>query len=385
MQGQSPAVSISAQTGTTSPTQNANKEWTCQRWFNNIATKVSAKTHRYVGRIVAVVTLPIIFIPSLARDLFCGTKNLFQRVVSKAPVVNQVSTKGTSSSTSAATHSVSTIELPPVVQPDSVRAHSCHTPRTIEQLRKDFPELNQVFSAMEASAEEIQQQLAEYKAMNGQLKADLAQSQLTLSNFVMECDRLEKQSMKFKLQLEESLAKNYRSADNINELIKHIEVLKTEVSELLATNHSLARRSGSFSLGRSLPPKLDCVVKEPSEKDEPQVLSCPDEPHSSDQVEVIILEKETTSTPRSDAEPVDVIALNEAIVEPEHEDQDESVLHITTPGAQASQESSLTEEASDSDDSFETITESDVAKATGIPDIIITDFDQPTEVAANVE
>ena len=78
MQGQPPSVD--------SYTQSTNREWTCQRWFHNIAAKVSAKTHRYVGRFVAVASAPFTFIPSLACDLYYGTKNLHQRTVSEAPV-----------------------------------------------------------------------------------------------------------------------------------------------------------------------------------------------------------------------------------------------------------------------------------------------------------
>ena len=81
MQGQSPS--------TDSYTQSTNREWTCQRWFHNIADKVSAKTHRYVGRFVAVASVPFTFIPSLACDLYQGTKNLYQRTVSEAPVQGQ--------------------------------------------------------------------------------------------------------------------------------------------------------------------------------------------------------------------------------------------------------------------------------------------------------
>ena len=81
MQGQSPSVDSS--------TQSTIREWTCQRWFHNIAAKVSAKTHRYIGRFVAVVSVPFTFIPSLACDLYLGTKNLHQRTVSEAPVQGQ--------------------------------------------------------------------------------------------------------------------------------------------------------------------------------------------------------------------------------------------------------------------------------------------------------
>ena len=372
MQGQSPAVSISVQTGTTSPAQNANNEWTCQRWFNNIATKVSTKTHRYVGKFVAVVSLPIILIPSLARDLFCGTKNLYQRVVNKAPVVNQVSTKGTTA-TSAATQSDNTVVLPPVVLPDSVRAYSRHTPPTIEQLREDFPELNQVFCAMEASAKEAGQQLAEYKMINRKLKAELDQSECTLGEMVMKCARQQDNSTKLQRQLEESLAKNIRHLDIIDDLNKTIERQNADFRELCDTHQNLTGRINKLFPGHSPFVKLDCVVEEPDEKDEPLALSCPDEPHSSDQVEVITLE--TTSTSGDDTESVDIIALNEAIIEPENEEPGE-------PDAQGSLEPSL---SSGSEDSFETITESDLATATGIPQIITTDHDQPAEVKVDVE
>lgn len=418
MQGQSPAVSTSAPTGTTSPDQNAYtvsghlsrfnnmiakfaavnhqlmldtealansirptqkaiKKWTCQRWFNSIATTVSAKTHRYVGKFVAVVTLPVIFIPSLANDLFCGIKNLCQRRVSKAPVVNQVSTKGTASSTPPATQSDNTVVLPPIVLPDSVRAYSRHTPPTIEQLREDFPELNQVISAMEASAQEVEQQLAEHTMTIRKLEVKLDQRQCVVGNMVMKCDRQQKNLTSLQRQLEESMDKNNHYEDNISDLNKHIERVTADYKKLELEHHKLTGQVRNFFPSRHSVAKLDCVVEEPSEKDEPLAVSCADEPHSSDQIKVIVLEPETPAVSSDDPESVDINALNDAIVEPED-------LSEPASDAQESRESTL---ADDSDDSFETIYKPEVAVATAtdIPEIIVSDFNQPDEVKADAE
>ena len=361
MQGQSPAVSVSAQTGT-NPTQNANKEWTCQRWFNNIATKVSTKTHRYVGKFVAVVSLPIIFIPSLARDLICGTKNLYQRVVSKAPVANQVSSKGTTASP-AATHTANTDELAPIVQPDSAQSHSYHIPPSVEQLRNDFAELNQVMSAMEASAEETEQQLCNQIEKNRELTDKLAVNQQTLSNFVTDIGRFQNHTTNLQRKLEELTAKNFRHLEKIDDL-------ETEKSGLIAASKDLSRRLGIYIHGRSSSPRLDCVEEESSE-------FCPDELHSSEQADVIVLEVETPPTPEGETLPTQegeldevISALNDAITEPECNDPDEPDL----PVAQAS---SLSVELSDSDESFEAVTV--------IPDITITNHGQSAEVEPKVE
>ncbi len=105
MQGHRPTVYLQTptQTATSGTTQNVNRDWTCKRWFNNIADKVAAKTHQYFGKFVAVATLPFTFIPSLACDLFYGAKSLYQRTVSKAPVQSQVSTRSTPASRPEAT------------------------------------------------------------------------------------------------------------------------------------------------------------------------------------------------------------------------------------------------------------------------------------------
>ena len=366
MQGQSPAVSISAQTGT-NPTQNANKEWTCQRWFNNIATKVSTKTHRYVGKFVAVVTLPIIFIPSLARDLVCGTKNLYQRVVNKVPVANQVSSNG-STVPPAATHTANTDEIAPIVRPDSAQAHSYHVPPSFEQLRKDFPELNQVICAMEASAEETEQQLCNQIVKNRELTNKLALSEQALSNCATDIGRLQDYSTNLQRKIEVLTAKNYRHLEKIDELNHKIDDLETEKSGLIAASHDLSRRLGIYLHGRPQAPGLDCVEEESSE-------FCPDELHSSEQADVIVLEVETPPTPEGETLPTPegepdavIAALNDAITEPECEDE---------PALPVAQVSSLSVELSDSDESFEAVTV--------IPNITVTNHDQSAEVEPKVE
>ena len=156
--------------------------------------------------------------------------------------------------------------------------------------------------------------------------------------------------------------------ENIDLLNRKIDDLETEKSGLIAASHDLSRRLGIYIHGRSPSPRLDCVEEESSE-------FCPDELHSSEQSEIIVLEVETPSTtegetlPTPEGEPDAVIAaLNDAITEPECEDE---------PALPVAQVSSLSVELSDSDESFEAVTV--------IPDITITNHDQSAEVEPKVE
>ena len=129
MQGRYPTgyAQTPTQTATSDTTWNVNRDWTCQRWFNSIANNVSAKTHQYFGKLVAVATLPFTFIPSLACDLFYGAKSLYQRAVSKAPVLNHAATGSSSSSTS----------------------ESNTSSPTVDQLRQKYPGLDNYLTALE--------------------------------------------------------------------------------------------------------------------------------------------------------------------------------------------------------------------------------------------
>ena len=133
MQGQHPTgyAPTPTQRATSDTTRNVNRNWTCQRWFNNIADKVSTKTHPYFGKLVAVAMLPFTFIPSLACDVFYGAKSLYQRTVSTAPVLSHFSTGSSSSPTS---------EL--------------NTSPTIDQLRQKFPVLDFYITDLEAAKNE---------------------------------------------------------------------------------------------------------------------------------------------------------------------------------------------------------------------------------------
>ena len=139
MQGQHPAgyAQTPAQRATSDATRNVNRDWTCQRWFNSIADKVSTKTHQYFGKFVAVASAPFTFIPSLACDLFYGAKSLYQRTVSTAPVLNHFSTGSTSASTSES-----------------------NTSPTIDQLRQKFPVLDEYITRRDAADSETKKQLS---------------------------------------------------------------------------------------------------------------------------------------------------------------------------------------------------------------------------------
>ena len=138
MQGQFPTGYAQTPTQTACDTTwNTNRDWTCQRWFNNISDKVSTKTHQYFGKFVAVATLPFTFIPSLACDLFYGAKSLYQRTVSKAPVLNHVATGSTVPSTSES-----------------------NTSPTIDQLRQQFPVLDDYITDRDAADSATRKQLS---------------------------------------------------------------------------------------------------------------------------------------------------------------------------------------------------------------------------------
>ncbi len=151
MQGQYPTGYAQTSTQTArDTTQNVNRDWTCQRWFNNIANKVTAKTHQYFGKFVAAAMLPFTFIPSLACDLFYGAKSLYQRTVSKAPVLNHVSTGSTSSSTSES-----------------------NTSPTIDQLRQKFPVLDDYITTRDAADSDTRNRLSGLSNLCQKFEQDL--------------------------------------------------------------------------------------------------------------------------------------------------------------------------------------------------------------------
>ena len=248
MQGQSPTIHSHS-----SPTQNANREWTCQRWFHNIAAKVSAKTHQYVGWFVAVASTPFTFIPSLACDLYHGTKDIYQRTVSKAPVQSQVSTRGAPASRPGESQS-GTAEI------KQLRQDNSELGRQVTELRRQVTELN---ASAQNNDRRLSRQTQYIHELTGQLRkihldCTNANNSLEIANAkVAEMQRnLEKdhvQRIELQKQLEEASAINFRHTDEIkglNEankaleedkrvLAKIIEDLKIELHELQGTQPSV--------------------------------------------------------------------------------------------------------------------------------------------------
>ena len=180
MQGHHPAVysQTPRQTATSGTTQNVNRDWTCKRWFNNIADKVAAKTHQYFGKFVAVATLPFTFIPSLACDLFYGTKSLYQRTVSKAPVQSQVSTRGTPASRPEATQRQSgNPVLPTSVEPEILPVHPTANP-AIKRCRHNKLYWKKKATELEISVNEKIKELATQEELVSKLRCELDHQRL---------------------------------------------------------------------------------------------------------------------------------------------------------------------------------------------------------------
>lgn len=184
MQGQAPSVD--------SHTQSTNREWTCQRWFHNIAARVSAKTHRYFGRFVAVASAPFTFIPSLACDLYYGTKNLHQRTVSVTPVEGQ--------------H---------LVLPD-------HDINNIEELRKENCELHGLISRYERAMLGTEDRVQILKVENDKRLSDLS--------------RAERQTSELEKHLEREKDLNHQLNSRVQALNETVERLTREVDMLTREN-----------------------------------------------------------------------------------------------------------------------------------------------------
>lgn len=234
MQGHRPTgyVQTPAQTATSGTTQNVNRDWTCKRWFNNIADKVTAKTHQYFGKFVAVATLPFTFIPSLACDLFYGAKSLYQRTVSKAPVQSQVSTRGTPASRPEATQRQSgNPVLPTSVEPEIHRVHPTANP-AIEQLRQEKLYWKQMATALEASANESSQELATQKKLVQNLEHDLEHQRLIFSRLGRDFQQVTDENNNLRKCLEEQKAIEFRQFHELNDLKHNLIVLNYENNAL---------------------------------------------------------------------------------------------------------------------------------------------------------
>ena len=90
MNGTSTAIAVPATRNVAQEAQKKN--WTIVNWSKTVSETVASKTHRYLGWVVAAITVPFTFIPALVVDGYHGAKNLFQRNATKpsGPVQNKM-------------------------------------------------------------------------------------------------------------------------------------------------------------------------------------------------------------------------------------------------------------------------------------------------------
>ena len=237
MQGHSPIVNDP--TATTIPIQNNSNEGTCQRWFNN----VSAKTHQYFGKFIAVVSAPFKFVPSLARYLYHGAKNLYQRTISKPdiPVHNRVSSCGVEFDTPGAIQSATQgtrPESPILSEPDVMvlpePPKPVQTPDapTIERLRMAFPNLNQLLTALEASAEDANQRMACKQQLNDELRVHIKQLEAELACYVQMEKQYSDRIKELQQQIDGILTENCRHIHSMVAAEQKIVQLSTENARL---------------------------------------------------------------------------------------------------------------------------------------------------------
>ena len=304
-------IQTPSQTATSGTTQSANRDWTCQRWFNNIAEKVSTKTHPYFGKFVAVATLPFTFIPSLACDLFYGAKSLYQRTVSTVPALNHFSTGSSSSSPSES-----------------------NTSPTIDQLRQKSPALDDYITGLEAAINEARMQLSGTTNVCDALLDDQAiVAQVNKDNIKKLNDKI----------------KNYKNdlelySHRLNGCKEELKAMQFCIDQLKDENNQLRSRLRQF---QDTKPSsgLDCT--------EEGLLKTLGESFTSTSVDVdsrpypiIIIEEEDDSPTETDH--IHTVSTNEST------DDDSEAVIVLTAGTEPSATHANGKDAS-SDESFENI------------------------------
>ena len=312
MQGQHPAgyAQTPAQRATSDATRNVNRDWTCQRWFNSIADKVSTKTHPYFGKFVAVATLPFTFIPSLACDLFYGAKSLYQRTVSTAPAPGHFSTGSSSSSPSGSDTSLS-----------------------IDQLRQKFPALDDYITDLEAAINVVRSQLsATTNVCNGFLEEQAIVAQAHDENI----KKLNNKIKNYKNKLEQYLVM-------LEDYKDQYKAMQLCINELKDENNQLRSRLCQFQ-DTNPSSGLDCT--------EEKLLKTSGESFTSTSVAVvsklvpkIIIEEDDSPTETDHIHPVST---------KESTDDNSEAVIVLTAGTEPSATHSNGKDAS-SDESFENI------------------------------
>lgn len=174
MQGLTTTVNGTEQISATTTLQGPSNEWTCERWFNNIATNVSAKTHRYVGWLVAAFTAPVTFIPSLACDFYYGAKSLYERNVSKteSPIELQVSPIGREQPVTSEEPTISRSNSSEPTTRSELSEVRPEQPPTISYIRDAFPNMNMHLAELEAALNNAEQNLTNAEIRNAQIEAE---------------------------------------------------------------------------------------------------------------------------------------------------------------------------------------------------------------------
>lgn len=228
MQGLTTTVYGTEQNSATTTLQGPSNEWTCKRWFNNIATNVSAKTHRYVGWLVAAFTAPVTFIPSLACDLYHGAKSLYQRNVHKieSPIELQVSSTGREQPVISGEPIIARSNSPEPTMRSEFGVIPPEDKFSISHMRDAFPNLNTHLAKLEAELDNAKQKLADTERDNARVMAEVRQLMT----------QIEAEAKQFADQLR---AKN----NKLNAMKQEYSVLKQEYSamkqEYIARIHSL--------------------------------------------------------------------------------------------------------------------------------------------------
>ena len=313
MQGQHPTgyAQTPAQRATSDTTRNANRDWTCQRWFNNIADKVSTKTHQYFGKFVAVASAPFTFIPSLACDLFYGAKSLLQRTVSTAPVLNHFSTGSISSSTSES-----------------------NTSPTIDQLRQKFSVLDEYITRQDAADSKTEKQLS---SLNN-LCQKLIDDQVIVAKANNDKTELLNRKIKELLHHIQCLA-----AINLGQKHKIID-LQQRIYELEIENNQPKSCLRQFQDTKPSP-GLDHTKEERLKTSAESITSTSVD--SQPEPIIVVEEEEDDSTTKKGTE-TDYI---HSVSTKEPAADNSGAVHVATGGTKCS----VTSETSSSDESFETI------------------------------
>ncbi len=183
MQGLTTTVNGTEQISATTTLQGPSNEWTCKRWFNNIATKVSAKTHRYFGWFVAAVAAPVTFIPSLACDLYHSAKSLYQRNVNKieSPMELRVPSIGREQPVTSEEPTTFRSNSPEPIMRSELSEAPPEYPPSVSFMRKAFPNLNTHLTDLEDAFKFARQNLTDAINRNAQLKDDVKQTMDQLS------------------------------------------------------------------------------------------------------------------------------------------------------------------------------------------------------------